>query len=359
MKNNRFSGICLLCLVLAVLFGCEEENTVQSELNSGINVSVEPAKSLQNNIEQSLPQDSGADKADDISNNNVANNSLNENKAVDEPNVVPGPNEPQEPSQRPADEPNRVEPFNSVLSDIFKDYVEENGLVDYAKLRRQRLNLNAAVSEFAILSSDEYESWNQNEKIAFWINAYNIFTLKTVIDNYPIEASRFKLLFYPAQSIMHIRGFWTDYYYNVMGTEYTLREIEKNILLGGFDEPRVCFALSYASVSGASLRNEPYQGDKLDRQLDEQARAFFAKKTSFELDKASKLLKISNIFKWYERSFLKYYSTDKNFRIHPPIIRAALNYLQNYISDEDRQYLLTKNYNVEFIKYDWTLDEQN
>ena len=118
-------------------------------------------------------------------------------------------------------------------------------MVDYKTLRRKRAELITAVREFDKVHPAQKISWTRNEKIAFWINAHNLFTLKLVVDNYPIQP-RWYLINYPDNSIMHIPGGRNKKYFKVMGLEYTLREIEKEILMARFRDPKIFFALSYA-----------------------------------------------------------------------------------------------------------------
>ena len=282
-----------------------------------------------------------------------------------EPEIAPAPvpHKQEEKLSEVAPQPSRADEFNAAFSPIFENYVDKDGFVDYAKLRRMRLELNSAIDKFSDVKHSEYDKWSREDKIAFWINAYNIFTLKVVVDNYPIKPARYKLLFnYPANSIMHISDFWSKDYFNVMGTQYTLREIERDVLLKEFGEARICFAVSYATGSSAPIRNEAFLGSRLNEQLDEQAKKFFAQTNAFEIDAVNETVYISTIFTifdWHKNAFLGQYGTNKNFREQKPIDRAALNCIKNYISADSAEYLLRKKYVVEYIKYDWILNDQN
>ena len=287
---------------------------------------------------------------------------INEPAAAQPELPVPQPRERQEKQPEAPPAISRADEFNSTFSPIFESYVDDNGFVNYAKLRRRRVVLNNAVDRLSNVKQAEYDKWLRKEKIAFWINAYNIFTLKIVIDNYPIKPLRYKILFnYPVNSIAHISDFWTKNYFNVMGRQYTLREIERDVLLKGFGEARICFAVFYATRSGAPLRNEAFLGEKLDEQLDEQGKKFFANNLAFKIDPAEATVYLSTIFSifdWHKDVFLNQYGTDENFRQQKPIDRAALNCIKNYISEADADYLLKQKYAVKYIKYDWTLNEQ-
>ena len=85
-------------------------------------------------------------------------------------------------------EPNRVKPqpkvtFHDKCADILKTFVDDKGMVDYKTLSRKRLKLKKLLSEFAKLKTADYNSWTKEDKIAFWINTYNLQMLKIIIDN--------------------------------------------------------------------------------------------------------------------------------------------------------------------------------
>jgi hypothetical protein len=259
-------------------------------------------------------------------------------------------------------EPERKAPFErSAFYDkcehVFSAYVDEEGMADYKTLRRKRAELIDAAREFDRVHPAEKMSWSRNEKIAFWINAHNIFTVKLIVDNYPIEP-RWYLINYPDSSIMHIVGGRDKKYFKVMGMEYTLREIEREILLERFKDPRIFFALSYASMGGAFLRNEAYQAEKLDEQLDEQVKKFLSSPRGMRIDRTKKIVFLSDIFNWYKKAFVEKYGSIKKFREHQLPIRAYLNFIINYVSDGDVSHLKSNDYVVRFQLYDWRLNEQ-
>jgi len=247
--------------------------------------------------------------------------------------------------------------FYDKCEHVFSTYVDEEGMVDYRTLRRKRAELIDAAREFNNVHPAEKMSWSQNEKIAFWINAHNIFTVKLIIDNYPIQP-RWYMINYPDISIMQIIGGRDKKYFKVMGMEYTLREIEREILLERFKDPRIFFALSYASIGGAFLRNEAYRPEKLDEQLDEQVKKFLSSPQGMKIDRTKKIVFLSDIFNWYKKVFVEKYGSIKKFRDREPDIRAYLNFIINYASGDDIGYLKSNNYAIRFQLYDWHLNEQ-
>ena len=143
-----------------------------------------------------------------------------------------------------------------------------------------------------------------------------------------------------------------------MEEEFTLESIEQRFFQQQFDDPRVFLALSAATISSPTLRNEPYFGHSLDKQLNDQAQKFLARPDAFRIDRGKQKVYISAIFHpgWFASSFIKKHGTDKKFKDHPPATRAVLNFITNYISKQDVYFLETGIYSVEYIKYNWRLN---
>ena len=260
---------------------------------------------------------------------------------------------------------------------IFSTYVDEDGDVDYATLRRKRNELNEAIKAIEQITLIQYLAWDENYQKAFLINAHNIFTLKLVVDNYPIKPVWY-MINYPSNSFKHIESGRAreKVFFDIMKHEYTLREIEMDILLGGFeqeqetsdlniitgfDDLRVIFALSYASKSSAFLRNEVYLPKKLDEQLDDQVRKFVNSNRGVIIDHSKKLIYLSGIFKWYKNCFLmSKYSRIKKFRDQPDDIRSYLNFIVEYTTSDIDNILDNPNYSAKkTLPYSWQLNDAN
>lgn len=299
--------------------------------------------------------------------------------APNEPEVA-GPNEPEmtEPNELEIvqTEPNKVEPnepgpamrvsFHDKCAEIFKNFVDENGMVDYRRLKLRRSSLRRLLSEFDRLDRNEYNSWPKDDKIAFWVNAYNAKILDIIVRNYPIKSSRWMRFMYPPTSIRHIppvgtigASKWNRYKFIVMDEEFTLAVVEQQFFRKEFAEPRIFLALSYASLSSPPLRTEPYYGDKLDEQLSDQVRRFLSGPRAFRIDRDAQKVYLSALFEatWHGKEFLRKFGTDKKFKDKPPAIRAILNFISNYIGERDASFLEVGNYSVEFMKYDWRLND--
>jgi len=216
------------------------------------------------------------------------------------------------------------------------------------------------LEQFRKLGRKEYNSWSKDDKLAFWIDGYNLNFLKIIMDNYPIESNRMLRLFWPPNSIRHINGIWNEHKFIIMDEEFTLQEIDQRFLQKEFGEPLAFLAISYASVSGPPLRNEAYCGRNLSVQFDDQVKKFLAGQHAFKIDKENQKVYLSSIFNstWYGSQFTAKYGTDLKFKQQEPTVRAILNFLTKYVSSQDIDYLETGNYTVEFLRYDWTLNDR-
>lgn len=308
--------------------------------------------------------------------------------AEPEPNdTKPGKSEPDEPELPKAEpepnevelisvEPNKVEPdkvepnepklwpatyFHDKCAEILKSFVDDKGMVDYKALRGKRHELRALLDEFDNLDSNEYESWPKEDKIAFWLNAYNLQKLKVVTDNYPIKpSSGILIIFYRGtSSIRHIWGKITGHKFLVMDEEFTFARIEKRFFSKEFDDPRIFLAISDACLSSPPLRNEPYYGHKLSEQLEDQTKRFLSSPLTFRIDRDNQKVYLSALFQLssYGKEFVKKFAIDRKFKEQPPATRAVLNFITNYVSKQDVSFLEVGNYTIKYIPYDWTIND--
>jgi len=381
-KYVSYKPAALLCCCVFVLLwplaGCQPVSPQPVELPKA-----EPLKTEQPKVEPNQVRLNEVEpneiEPNEIEPNEIEPNEIEPNEI--EPNEVglgeiePNDIEPNEVDlgqiESNAVEPNEIKPvpivsavkhpadFHDKCADILGQFVDDKGRVNYKMLKIKRLELRELLDEFAALEPSQYNSWQKEDKIAFWINVYNIQLLNIIVSNYPIQSVRIMRLFWPPTSIRHIEGIWSKYKFIVMDEEFTLREVEQRFFRKEFAEPRVFFAISYASVSGPALRNEPYVGRKLNRQLNEQVKEFLSSPRAFNIDREKQRVYLSAILKptWYGGGFISGYGTDKKFKDKEPAVRAVLNFATNYIPQQDVSFLETGNYTVEYIAYDWRLNE--
>jgi hypothetical protein len=249
----------------------------------------------------------------------------------------------------------QADPPMGGYGEVLHRFVDDDGLVDYAGLKADRRELDAWCEFYAGVDQAGYESWTDDMRMAFWINAYNAFTLKLIVDNYPIKPSTGKSK-YPANSIRQIPGAWEHKKFKALGRDVTLDEIEHKILRAEFNDPRIHMALVCAAMSCPKLRRGLYYGEGLDEQLDEQARIFLSDLRKFHIDREAGEVWASPIFEWFVDDFLPG-ATKTNPR-HIAQQKSLTAFASKYVSAEDARYLESGKYVVKYFEYDWTLNEQ-
>jgi ribosomal protein S18 len=231
-------------------------------------------------------------------------------------------------------------------AEVLKEYVNSSGRVDYKRLKNNRQKLDKFNAIIGSVAPANYESWTDEDKIAFLINAYNSLTLEAIIDNYPTE------------SIRDISGVWDRRKFKVVGREMTLDAIEHEILRKEFNEPRIHMALVCASIGCPKLNTEPFTGENLNTQLDEQTKAFLAIPDNFRIDRSSKQVYVSSIFKWFGEDFEKSYGQKENIVNLNGKETAFINFISQYLMPTEKEYLLRGGYGVSYLDYDWSLNDK-
>ena len=231
-------------------------------------------------------------------------------------------------------------------NNILQSYVSDRGLVNYQQLQANRQELDRFNQSFAMVSPETYNSWSEQEKLAFLINAYNSFTLQSIIDQNPLK-----------KSIRDISGVWKRRKFAIAGMEKTLDNIEHDIIREEFNEPRIHMALVCAAMSCPILRNEAYTAEELDAQLDDQTRKFITSSQGFKIDREQNIVYLSSIFKWFGKDWIANYEIENKFTGSKKE-KAVLNFISQYLNPQDIQYLEQGEYKISYLKYDWSLNKQ-
>lgn len=272
-----------------------------------------------------------------------------------------------EPLSARAPQPTNLSPETTGMTETaptFDDWatvletVDARGLVDYEALVADPSALRRFSQAIADLEPQTFEGWSEDARIAFWINAYNALTIQAIVERWPLERSGLKAMMHP-RGIRWISGVWDKLEWTVMGRGITLDGIEHGTLRENFEEPRIHAALVCAAMSCPPLRNEPFLGAELDRQLDEQMRAWVGNpEIGLSIDRDSGAVKLSKIFDWYGEDFVPTDLPASGFGDGKDKVRASLAASARYVSDADRRFLETGDYSVDFLDYDWSLNEQ-
>jgi hypothetical protein len=235
-----------------------------------------------------------------------------------------------------------VDDQHSLFTQILQDNVS-NGLVKYSKLKDDG-RLDKYIERLE--NTNPQKIVNEKNRLAFWINAYNAFTLKFIIDEYPVKS--INDLHWGGLYLGSLLGttIWDDEKIDINGDELSLNNIEHNIIRKKFNEEKIHFALVCASISCPPLLNEAYEGSKLDKQLNEQAESFFNDVTKNKFDKKTRTASLSKILSWYENDF------GENEQ-------EMLNYIARFIDKEIAEDIKTNllKWDIKYLSYNWDLNE--
>ena len=204
------------------------------------------------------------------------------------------------------------------------------GKLDYQGIIEDSTTLDEYLGELSAgLPNDK--NWSREEQFAYWINAYNAFTVKLIIDNYPIKSIKDI-----KGGVSFINSVWDMKFITIENQEFDLNDIEHGILRDKFGDPRIHFAINCASISCPALYNEAFVGEDLENQLNKVTEAFFTDptKNQFSANEA----KISKIFKWFKPDFTK----DQSLK----------EFLNKYSPTP-----ITKDTKVSNLDYDWNLND--
>lgn len=182
-------------------------------------------------------------------------------------------------------------PFDhSALDTLLRNHVDADGWVDYAAIKDSESQLNAYLESVA---SDDMEGLGRDDRLAFLINAYNAFTLKLIVEHFPLDSIKE----IPADQR------WDAVRWNLAGQTVSLSQIEHELIRPNFAEPRIHFALVCAAIGCPPLLNEAYDGDRLEQQLTRQTEYVHQHDTWFQFDAASQELKLTQLYNWYGGDF--------------------------------------------------------
>lgn len=226
-----------------------------------------------------------------------------------------------------------AQPIAHALWDsLLQEHVSPEGKVDYYGFQRDSVRLNKYLAALGSAHPND-KNWSSDERLAYWINAYNAFTIKIMVDNYPVKSIKDI-----KNGIPFVNTVWDIKFINIEGQNYDLNNIEHGIIRERFKEPRIHFAVNCASVSCPSLRNEAFVADKLEQQLNEQALYFINDKSKNSIggpDQAG----LSKIFSWFSGDFKA---------THSSVIDFINQYSEVKLSPEAK---------ITYLDYDWNAND--
>ena len=221
---------------------------------------------------------------------------------------------------------------HGLFDDVLKKYVNEKGWVDYAGLKKDRVKFDQYLS--LLRNNHPKDSWSRNEQVAYWINAYNAFTLELILKHYPLDG--IKDIGSMIQ-IPFVNTPWDIKFIEIEGKEYDLNNIEHDFLRDKFEESRIHFAVVCASYSCPRLFRDAFFPETLNEQLNAAAINFINDPRKNKVGKSE--VGLSKLFSWYGGDFKKKTS----------LIEYLNQYSKVKIADDA---------DISFLDYDWSLNDQ-
>jgi hypothetical protein len=218
---------------------------------------------------------------------------------------------------------------NRLYAELLKKYVRA-GKVNYAGFKKEEAKLDRYLE---ILENVDPAGLPRNEQFAFYVNAYNAWTIKLILSGYP-DVTSIKDL----GSLL--KSPWKKKIVRIDGKVISLDHVEHEILRPRYGDPRVHFAINCAAKSCPPLRPEPFSGAILDQQLDDSTRSFINDPKSYRLEDNE--LYVSRIFKWFSEDF--------NDDIYGFFLKYATGDLAEELEAKAGRIV------VKYLHYDWSLN---
>lgn len=214
---------------------------------------------------------------------------------------------------------------------VLERHVDDQGRVNFAAVARERADLDRFVAwVYDNGPNNRPERFpTKNHVLAFHLNAYNALAMHKVIEkDIP-------------QTLAGLRKIGFFFFGNVQvgGESMSLYAYEKD-MIRPLGDPRVHVALNCMSIGCPRLPREPFLPERLEEQLEREAKLFFNEARNVQVDDANRTAKYSEILDFYTVDFL----------LKAPSLTAYVNRYRNIPVPE--------NYSVGFVPYDWTINRQ-
>jgi hypothetical protein len=221
---------------------------------------------------------------------------------------------------------------HEVFDGLLAKYVDEEGLVDYEGLQGEEAKLDAYLKAIA---EAPYEAMGRSEKLALLINAYNAFTLKLILNYYPLASIKD----IPADER------WEAARWRVGEHTWSLNELEHEQIRPNFKEPRIHFALVCAAVGCPPLRNKAYVASRLEEQLEKQTLYVHNHDRWFRFNPDENMASLTPLYKWYRGDFEQ-------------VANSVLGYAARYAPELKETLEAGKKPSIRWLDYDWSLNSQ-
>lgn len=216
---------------------------------------------------------------------------------------------------------------HSVFQKILEANVDADGWVDYTAIKADVASLDTYLDG---IKKADISALDSNEQLAFLINSYNAFTLKLIVENYPLNSI----------NDIAANDRWDAVRWNLGGRIVSLNQLEHELIRPNFAEPRIHFALVCAAIGCPPLRQEVFTGKDLESQLADQTTYVHNHGTWFAHNKSANSVQLTKLYSWYGDDFVK-----------------SSGSVLKFISENSTQLEGVTNPSVSWLEYDWTLND--
>ena len=220
-----------------------------------------------------------------------------------------------------------IQAQTSIFDSLLQKNVDKTGRVDYQSLKNNETLLDNYLAY--IQNNEPTKNWSSNKKKAFWINTYNAYTIKIILNNYPLKSIR--------DIKIDGKTAWKIPFVKVGQKRYTLDQIEHKILRKKFNDPRIHVGINCASVSCPRLWNFAFTEDNIASSLDNLMKEFINDTTRNKISK--KNVALSEIFNWFSKDFIKN--------------GTIISYLNTYAAIK-----ISEKASIKYLTYDWSLNKK-
>ena len=207
--------------------------------------------------------------------------------------------------------------------DAFLKKYTKNGRVSYDKINKSMQEAEAIYQDIGTMDLGRATG---NEKIAFYINAYNMIVIYQVAKYYPLK------------SALDQSGFFDKVKHKVAGEMITLNALEIIKLLRNYKDPKFHFALACAAKGCPKLASFAYLPLQLDKQLNDRTKLALNDKYFIQVADQNQKVNVSMIFKWYE----------KDFTMNG---QSVIQFINTY-----RTTKIPEGYRLDYYTYNWSLN---
>lgn len=232
---------------------------------------------------------------------------------------------------------------HTLWDELVQAHVRDKGSfsqVDYKAIIAEKAKLNRYLNSISNIPRADFNRWSRDQRLAFLINAYNAFTVKLIVDHYPVK------------SIKDIGSLftnsWKKKFFKLFGQQTHLDYIEHDLIRGNseFSEPRIHFAVVCASIGCPKLPAKAFTANNLETLLESGTIAFLSDTSRNRYVANKRKLQLSKIFDWYGKDFVPKYGSVQSF-------------VAKYVTQDPAEQALITNKKVSlgFLDYDWSLND--